>query len=214
LLRNNTHFFLYIYNMILEKKTIHTLIKTVFDYTIAVFCLILLIPVILILTIVLKTSGKGPVIYSQKRVGQYGKNFNIYKFRSMYSGVEDTEALISDKDDERITSLGKFMRKYRLDEIPNFINVLKGEMSIVGPRPEQQYFIDQIVSKSPQYKLLQDLKPGITSWGQVKYGYASNVDQMIERLEYDLYYLKKRSFWFDLKISFYTIVIIFKGKGI
>jgi len=103
------------------------------------------------------------------------------------------------------------MRKHKLDEIPNFINVIKGEMSLVGPRPEQQYFIDQIIIIEPRYSLLQDLKPGITSWGQVKYGYASNVDQMIERLNYDLYYLENRSLWFDMKITFYTIGIIFKG---
>jgi len=122
--------------------------------------------------------------------------------------------LLSGKKDKRITLIGRFMRKHKLDEIPNFINVIKGEMSLVGPRPEQQYFIDQIIIIEPRYSLLQDLKPGITSWGQVKYGYASNVDQMIERLNYDLYYLENRSLWFDMKITFYTIGIIFKGEGV
>lgn len=122
--------------------------------------------------------------------------------------------MLSGKKDKRITLIGRFMRKHKLDEIPNFINVIKGEMSLVGPRPEQQYFIDQIIIIEPRYSLLQDLKPGITSWGQVKYGYASNVDQMIERLNYDLYYLENRSLWFDMKITFYTIGIIFKGEGV
>jgi len=200
--------------MNLKQKAIPAIIKTVVDYSVSVFSLILLAPVMLILAISIKISEKGPVLYSQKRVGRFGKSFNIYKFRSMRIGTENGVPLILDKEDERITSLGRFMRKYRLDEIPNFINVLKGEMSIVGPRPEQQYFINQIVQKAPQYELLQNLKPGITSWGQVKYGYASNVDQMIERLEDDLYYLKNRSLWFDLKIALCSIYIIFKGEGI
>ena len=105
------------------------------------------------------------------------------------------------------------MRKHKFDEIPNLINVLKGEMSIIGPRPEQQFYIDQIIQREPRYKQLQLIKPGITSWGQVKYGYASNVEEMIKRLEYDLFYLDNRSFWFDVKIALYTIVIIFKGQG-
>ena len=200
--------------MNLKQKAIPAIIKTAIDYSVSVFSLILLAPVMLILAISIKISEKGPVLYSQKRVGRFGKSFNIYKLRSMHIGAENGIPLISDKEDERITSLGRFMRKYRLDEIPNFINVLKGEMSIVGPRPEQQYFINQIVQKAPQYELLQNLKPGITSWGQVKYGYASNVDQMIERLEDDLYYLKNRSLWFDLKIALCSIYIIFKGEGI
>jgi lipopolysaccharide/colanic/teichoic acid biosynthesis glycosyltransferase len=184
------------------------------DYSITILCLILLIPVILILTLAIKISGKGPVIYSQKRIGRSGNYFTIYKFRSMHFGTEEGLPLLSGKNDIRITAVGRFMRKHKFDEIPNFINVLKGEMSLVGPRPEQQYFIDQILLKAPQYKLLQNIKPGITSWGQVKYGYASKVDEMIERLEYDLYYLENRSLWFDLKVAFYTIGIILKGEGV
>ena len=122
--------------------------------------------------------------------------------------------LISGKEDKRITSLGRFMRKHKFDEIPNFLNVLKGEMSLIGPRPEQQFYIDQIIQREPRYKQLQLIKPGITSWGQVKYGYASNVDEMIKRMEYDLFYLNNRSLLFDLKIAFFTLVIIFKGQGI
>jgi lipopolysaccharide/colanic/teichoic acid biosynthesis glycosyltransferase len=188
--------------------------KTVIEYFITIICLIVFIPVGLLLAVLIRLTGKGPVIYSQQRSGRFGVSFTIYKFRSMYFGTEEGIPLVSGKNDKRITLFGRFMRKHKLDEIPNFINVLKGEMSIVGPRPEQQYFIDQIVLREPQYKLLQNLKPGITSWGQVKYGYVSNVDQMIERLNYDLYYLENRSLWFDMKIIFYTIRIIFKGEGI
>ena len=195
-------------------QSLQAIIKTVIDYSFASLCLILLLPVMLILSIAIKLSGKGPVIYSQKRTGKFGKSFNIYKFRSMHCGNDEGVPLISDKEDNRITALGRFMRKHKLDELPNFINVLKGEMSLVGPRPEQQYFIDQIVLKAPQYKRLQNIKPGITSWGQVKYGYASNVDEMIERLDYDLFYLENRSIWFDLKIGFYSVGIVINGEGI
>ena len=200
--------------MNLPRKDPQTIIKTVIDYSFTIFCLILLTPVILILAVAIKISGKGPVIYSQKRIGRFGRSFNLYKFRSMHFGTEEGLPLLSGKTDKRITAVGRFMRKHKFDEIPNFINVLKGEMSLVGPRPEQQYFIDQILLKAPQYKLLQNIKPGITSWGQVKYGYASNVNEMIERLEFDLFYLENRSLWFDLKVAFYTIGIIFKGEGI
>ena len=121
---------------------------------------------------------------------------------------------MSARDDPRITPIGRFMRKHKLDEIPNFINVLKGQMSIIGPRPEQQYYIDQIIRRAPEYKLLQSFRPGITSWGQVKYGYASNVEEMVERLNYDLFYLKNKSIWFDLKIIIYTFFFIIKGRGV
>lgn len=197
-----------------NKKNSPDFIKTIFDYSITLLCLILLTPVIIIVSISIKLTGKGPVIYSQKRIGRYGKPFDIYKFRSMHFGDEEEIILISDKRDKRITSLGRFMRKYKIDELPNFINVLKGEMSLIGPRPEQQFYIDQIIQREPRYIQLHQIKPGITSWGQVKYGYASNVDEMIKRMEYDLYYLENRSFLFDLNIAFHTLIIIFKGRGI
>lgn len=195
-------------------KNPHFILKTIFDYLVTLLCLIILIPVIVILAISIKSTGKGPVIYSQKRIGRNGKPFVIHKFRTLHYGNDEEILLISGKEDKRITSLGRFMRKHKFDEIPNFLNVLKGEMSLIGPRPEQQFYIDQIVLREPRYKQLQLIKPGITSWGQVKYGYASNVDEMIKRMEYDLFYLNNRSFLFDLKIAFYTLVIIFKGKGI
>jgi lipopolysaccharide/colanic/teichoic acid biosynthesis glycosyltransferase len=200
--------------MNLLNKYSQTIIKPVIDFMLSILCLLLLLPVILILAFAIKISGKGPVIYSQKRIGRFGKSFNMYKFRSMHFGTEEGIPLLSGRNDKRITAVGRFMRKHKFDEIPNFFNVLKGEMALVGPRPEQQYFIDQIILKAPQYLQLQSIKPGITSWGQVKFGYASNVDEMIERLDYDLIYLEKRSLWFDLKVLFYTIGIILKGEGI
>lgn len=196
------------------REQLLNIIKMVIDYTIAISFSILLSPVILILSIAIKMTGKGPVIYSQKRIGKSGKTFTMYKFRSMHFGTEEGLPLLTGKKDRRITAVGRFMRKHKFDEIPNFINVLKGEMSLIGPRPEQKHFIDQIMLRAPQYRKLQKIKPGITSWGQVKYGYASNVDEMLERLEYDIYYLENRSLWFDLKIAFYTIGIIFKGEGV
>jgi lipopolysaccharide/colanic/teichoic acid biosynthesis glycosyltransferase len=191
-----------------------SIIKTILDYIVTLLCLTLLIPIILILSLSIKLGGKGPVIYSQRRLGRNGKPFNIYKFRSMYFGNEEGIALISDRDDKRITPLGKFMRKYKFDEIPNFFNVLKGDMSIIGPRPEQQFFVDQIIQREPRYMYLRNIKPGITSWGQVQYGYASDVEKMIKRMEYDLFYLENRSFLFDLKIAWHTIALIVNGRGI
>jgi lipopolysaccharide/colanic/teichoic acid biosynthesis glycosyltransferase len=121
---------------------------------------------------------------------------------------------LSSKNDSRLTSFGKFMRKYRLDEIPNFLNVLAGDMSLVGPRPERKFFIDQIIKRAPHYVHLHKVKPGITSWGQVKYGYAENVDQMIRRLRYDIIYIENMSLFVDLKIILYTFYTIFKGRGV
>ncbi|MCU0473518.1 MAG: sugar transferase [Bacteroidales bacterium] len=189
-------------------------IKIMMDYLISMVFLLIMSPVFLIISVLIKMTGKGPVIYSQDRIGKGGKPFSIYKFRSMVYNAESGEPMLSATNEERVTKIGRFLRKYRIDEIPNFFNVLKGEMSVVGPRPERRYFIDQIVKRAPEYNELHEVRPGITSWGQVRFGYASNVDEMIRRLEYDLHYMKHRSLWFDLKIIIYTIEIIFKGKGI
>jgi exopolysaccharide biosynthesis polyprenyl glycosylphosphotransferase len=189
-------------------------IKQMMDYFLAGFILFALSPLMLFLAIFIRFSGKGPVIYSQERIGKNGKPFTILKFRSMQADAEHDRPLLSSKNDTRITAIGHFMRKHRFDEIPNLINVVKGEMSLVGPRPERQHFIDLIVKKAPHYRRLHKVKPGITSWGQVKYGYASDVDSMIERLEYDLLYLENMSLSIDLKIIIYTILIILKGKGV
>ncbi|MEY1638879.1 sugar transferase [Tenuifilum osseticum] len=189
-------------------------LKEMLDYFIALVGLLLSAPVALILMAVIKTTSKGPVIFKQERIGQHGKPFHIYKFRSMYVDAEANGPALSNQTDPRVTPVGRFMRKTRLDEIPNFINVLKGEMSIVGPRPERQFYIDQLVKVAPHYLHLQKVKPGITSWGQVKYGYAENIEQMVERLKYDLLYLENMSLYIDFKIMIYTILTIFKGKGV
>jgi lipopolysaccharide/colanic/teichoic acid biosynthesis glycosyltransferase len=197
-----------------NRHHISEIFKYFSDILFSVLILIVLSPFLLLLSLLIRISGKGPVIYSQDRIGKGGKPFLIYKFRSMVFDAERGQPLLSGSDEERITKIGKFLRKYRIDEIPNFLNVLKGHMSIVGPRPERRFFIDQIVKRAPEYRELHKVKPGITSWGQVKYGYASNVDEMIERLKFDLYYMEHRSLWFDLKIILYTLGTILKGKGL
>lgn len=188
-------------------------VKRMFDIIISILVMILLSPVYLITAIIVKTTSPGPIFYAQERIGYLGKPFKMHKFRSMYIDAEAAGPALSQDNDPRITPFGRFMRKVRLDEIPQFYNVLKGTMSLVGPRPERQYFIDQIVRRAPEYMLLHRVKPGITSWGQVKYGYASNVDEMVERLKYDLLYLDNMTLATDVKIMLYTVIIICQGRG-
>ncbi len=188
-------------------------LKRIFDVIISLLAMVVLSPVYLVTAIIVKCTSPGPVFYAQERIGYRGRPFKMHKFRSMYVNAEESGPALSKDDDPRITPFGRFMRKVRLDEIPQFYNVLKGTMSIVGPRPERQYYIDQIVKRAPEYLLLQRIKPGITSWGQVKYGYASTVDEMVERLRYDLLYLDNMSLTTDLKILLYTVIIILQGRG-
>ena len=188
-------------------------VKRLCDICLSLLALILLSPVFLVTAIIVKCTSPGPVFYAQERIGYMGKPFKMHKFRSMYVDAESCGPALSRDDDPRITPFGRFMRKVRLDEIPQFYNVLKGTMSIVGYRPERQFYIDQIVKRCPEYLLLQRIKPGITSWGQVKYGYASSVDEMCERLKYDLLYLENMSLTTDIKILLYTVGIIFQGRG-
>jgi len=188
-------------------------IKRGFDILLSLIALILLIPLYIFLGIGVKKSSKGPIFYKQERIGYNGKPFNIIKFRSMAQDAEVAGPMLSSKNDSRITPFGKFMRQYRLDETPQFFNVLIGDMSLVGPRPERQYYIDQIVERAPYYTLLQGIKPGITSWGQVKFGYAENVDEMIERLRWDLLYIENMSIEMDIKILIYTVLIVLKKEG-
>jgi len=203
------------YNLKTRKKSLlYEPLKQIFDIVFAAASLLVLSPLLILLSILIWTSGKGSVIFLQDRIGKNGKPFSIYKFRSMIYDAEKGVPRLAGENGEKVTIIGGLLRKYRIDEVPNLINVLKGEMSVVGPRPERQFFIDQIVKIAPEYTEIQTVKPGVTSWGQVKYGYASSVDEMIKRLDYDLYYMKHRSLWFDLKIIIYTIGTVFKGKGV
>ena len=169
--------------------------------------------VYMLLAIGVKFSSKGPILYSHERIGRNGKPFRIFKFRSMYTNAEANGPALSSEHDSRITPFGRFLRKSRLDELPQFYNVLIGDMSLVGPRQERQHFIDQIMAKAPHYIHLHKIRPGITSWGQVKYGYAENVEQMVERLKYDILYLENMSLSVDFKILIYTVLTVLRGDG-
>ena len=187
--------------------------KRVLDILVSFVSLLLLAPLFAYLSIKVKQSSIGPVFYRQERIGLRGVPFTILKFRSMYENAENGGPQLSKDEDNRCTPFGAIMRKWRLDELPQFWNVLIGEMSLVGPRPERKFYIDKIMEQAPHYRHLLKVRPGITSWGQVKYGYASDVDQMIQRLKYDILYLENRSIALDFKIMFYTLVVLVQGTG-
>ncbi|MDE5812753.1 MAG: sugar transferase, partial [Muribaculaceae bacterium] len=188
-------------------------IKRTFDVAVSFLTLIALSPLLLYLAIRVKLDSKGPVLYRQERIGLKERPFQIIKFRTMHTDAENDGPQLSGDDDRRVTRVGRWMRKYRFDELPQFWNVLKGEMSIVGPRPERRFFINQIIKKAPFYTLLYQARPGITSWGMVQYGYASHVEEMVERSKYDLLYISNMSILLDLKIMLYTVLTIIEGKG-
>lgn len=190
------------------------MIKRAFDILFSLFVIVFILswmtPIIAIIIIV--TTFERP-FYKQERVGRKGKPFKIYKFRSMKGVPPVNDPLLSDEESVRITKFGKLLRKYRIDEFPQFFNVLIGQMSVVGPRPERQFFLDMIISHIPRYRELQELRPGITSLGQIRYGYADSLEQMKLRARYDLVYLDNLSLFTDIKIILYTMIVVVKGKG-
>ena len=188
-------------------------IKRLFDITMAALALAILSPLLLCVAVAVRLSSPGPVIYKQERIGHFGRVFNIYKFRTMYDNAENHTPQLTTNNDPRITPIGAYLRKYRIDELPQLWNVLKGNMSIVGPRPERQYFIQQIMQKAPYYCLIYKLRPGLTSWGPIKVGYTDTIEKMIQRTNYDIIYMENLSLRLDIKIMMRTIGVILGGKG-
>lgn len=188
-------------------------IKRFCDVVVSAVTMLILSPLYLALALAVYCSSPGPVIYSQDRIGRYGRPFRIYKFRTMVAGAENDTPMLATDDDPRVTKVGHWLRKYRLDELPQLWNVLKGDMSLVGPRPERAFFINKIQEQAPYYCLLYKIRPGLTSWGPIKVGYTDTMEKMIRRLNYDIAYMENQSLYLDVKILFFTIGVLFNGKG-
>lgn len=199
----------------MQQRDILTMgIKRLADIVFSMLALLLLWPVFLLIAFIIYLDNGAPVFFLQERIGRGGRPFQIIKFRTMNVDAESQGPQLSFAEDKRQTRVGGFLRRYRLDELPQFINILKGDMSLVGPRPERSYFIEQISQKTSDFPTLLQMRPGLTSWGQVRFGYASTVDEIIERLQYDLHYVRNFSILFDLKVILHTIRIVFSGKGV
>lgn len=188
-------------------------IKRAFDLIVSAVALVLLSPVFVIVALLIKCTSKGPVLYKQERIGLHGLPFNIIKFRTMHVHAEGETPLLCADNDCRVTKIGRWLRRYRIDEFPQLWNILRGEMSIVGPRPERRYFINQIEKNAPYYCLIYKIRPGLASWGPIRVGYTDTLEKMVRRLNYDIVYIENMSISLDLKIMFYTIGVIFDGKG-
>ena len=188
-------------------------IKRAFDIVVSAVMLVVLLPVYLVVSLLVWFTSEGPIFYKQERIGLHGIPFDIIKFRTMRVHAENGTPQITLDNDDRVTKVGKYLRKYRLDELPQFWNILRGEMSIVGPRPERRYFIDQIEEKAPYYCMIYKIRPGLTSWGPIHVGYTDTLEKMIRRLNYDIVYIENMSLGLDIRIMFYTLGVIFNGKG-
>ncbi len=190
------------------------IIKRMIDLTASSIGLILASPLMLVTVLIIKFESRGPVTFSQMRAGEHGKEFNLYKFRSMRDDAEGKSGPVwAKQNDDRVTPFGRFMRKTRIDELPQLINVIKGDMSFVGPRPERQFFVDQLKEVIPYYNVRLVVKPGLTGWAQVKYPYGASIQDALEKLQFDIYYIKNMSPLFDLFIIFSTIKVVLKGSG-
>ena len=191
-----------------------TVVKRMFDLVTALLLIVLTTPIMLLTALAIRLDSRGPVLYRQERLGQDGQRIMVTKFRSMYSNAEaDGRPRWASVDDDRVTRVGQFIRKSRIDELPQLFNVLKGDMSLVGPRPERAYFVEQLTSQIPFFALRHSIKPGITGWAQVRYAYGATVEDSIEKLQYDLYYVKNHSLFLDLMILFETVVVVLTGRG-
>ena len=188
-------------------------VKRVGDFLLAAISLLLVSPLMLLIYIMVRCEDGGPAIFKQERIGRFGRPFNIYKFRSMTVDAEKNgPQLCSHKKDERLTRIGKFLRKHHLDELPQLWNVLCGDMSFIGPRPERKFYIDQIMERDPRYKNLYQIRPGVTSYATLYNGYTDTMEKMLRRLDMDLYYLEHRSWWFDARILGKTFIKMIFGR--